>query len=584
MTHVSLVLSCLLVSLASITASASTPEQLDAITPVRSCESLTAIDLTGIAGTGSKLTQAISTNQEGKKQCVVEGHLSPSITFNLILPEQGWTQRYLQVGCGGLCGRIGLQVGAADGCAPLNAGEFAMAGTDMGHQDQDGSFGHDQQKRADFAHRAVHLTALASVAVIKAFYGRAPAYRYFTGCSDGGREALVEAQRYPEDFDGIIAGAAALNFQVQNGFYHAWQARANTGEDGKAILVASRLPLLHQAVLKQCDGLDGLEDGLLSDPRACHFDPQELQCKDGQQAETCLSADEVKAAKQLYDGPRDPNTNERLTAGGPQPGSELGWAGVFVPHDRDQPIFSKMIALQALRNLIFDPAPGPDFSLDDLRFEAKTFDLLRARHPLFDATNPDVSAFAATGGKLIIWHGWSDPHISPINSIAYYEAMKAQLGETRTNDFSRLYLLPGVYHCSGGEGPAELDLLTPMMAWVEQGAVPDAIVTRQAPPRDRPNGFGAPLGTPDAAGKPHFGASGERPPMMPMGGPQDTPGSNLNIGRTRPVYPYPLVAAYNGQGDPQKAENYRSSAPLVVTQPVQWRGTDFFEPYVSPRH
>ena len=209
--------------------------------------------------------------------CVVQGTLAPAVRFTVTLPEKVWSLRYVQLGCGGLCGRIDLQVPAAEGCAPLQSGQLAMGATDMGHSGEGGRFGLDAGARADFAHRAQHLTALAAKRLVQAYYGRAPGYSYFNGCSDGGREALVMAQRYPQDFDGIVAGAPALNFQVQNSLYHGWQVRANRGLKGEPILLADRLPLLHQAVLQACDVLDGVSDGLLSDPRACRFDPASIQ-------------------------------------------------------------------------------------------------------------------------------------------------------------------------------------------------------------------------------------------------------------------------------------------------------------------
>lgn len=247
----------------------------------------------------------------------------------------------------------------------LAAGGFAVASTDMGHQGAGGEFGRDSQKRADFAHRAVHLTAVAAKALIRSFYGREPAYAYFTGCSGGGREALVEAQRCPGDFDGILAGAA-MNFQVQNGLYHAWQARSNTGPDGKAILLAGRLPVLHDAVLTACDALDGRADGLVSAPGACRFDPASVQCRAIQDGTTCPTPEEVAVVRRLYDGPRDPAIGERLTVGGPQPGSELAWADVFVPRSAEAPIMSERFALDALRTLIFETDPPAGFTLADL--------------------------------------------------------------------------------------------------------------------------------------------------------------------------------------------------------------------------
>jgi feruloyl esterase len=488
--------------------------------------------------------------------------LAPSIGFKVLLPTQTWTQRYLQVGCGGLCGRISIDIGAAQGCVPVAAGGFVIAATDMGHQGMSGEFGRDPGKREDFAHRAVHLTALASKKLIRTFYGRSEAYSYFDGCSDGGREALVEAQRYPRDFNGIIAGAPAMNFQVQNGIYHAWQASANKGEDGKAILIASRLPLLHKAVLKQCDGLDGQVDGLISDPRACHFDPEALLCRSAQSQGNadCLTAAEVAAARRIYDVPRDPATGEKLTIGGPQPGSELAWDGVFVPKTADEPIFSEKTALDALRNLVFESNPPPGFSLHDMRFEKATLDRLRPLHPLYDATNPDLSAFAAAGGKLILWHGWADPHISPQNTIAYHQAVAKEMGKERAEKFERLYLFPGMYHCGGGEGATVMDLLTPMIEWVERSVAPQAVVARQANRTQGNSSFGQPTAAPSAAARQAAITSPKKE-------------------RSRPVFPYPFVASYNGSGDPDLASSYVRGAPLSPDDTPKWAGSDFYRPY-----
>lgn len=547
-------------------AHSSAPDARTATAPVAtipaasSCASLTAVDLTDIGGPGSRVTSATQSTSNGIVSCTVEATLAPSIGLRVQLPLATWTGRYLQVGCGGLCGRIPMEAGAADGCVPLAAGGFVIAGTDMGHQGNSGEFGRDPQKRTDFAHRAVHLTALASKKLIKIFYGRAERYAYFTGCSDGGREALVEAQRYPDDFDGIIAGAAAMNFQVQNGLYHAWQAVSNTGPDGKAILLAGRLQVLHAAVLKQCDALDGQVDGLLGDPRQCRVDVAKLVCPSGAQGADCLSKAEAEAARRLYEGPRDRASGRRLTVGGPLPGSELGWAGVFVPKSATEPIFSGRIALDALRNLSFENNPSPGFSLADVRFDADFFERLRPLHALYGATNPDLSRFAASGGKLILWHGWSDPHISPLNTIAYHEAVLQTMAEQQAADFERLYLLPGVYHCSGGEGPAAIDLLTPLMDWVENGVAPQAVVTHTS---QRSSNFGQPGGAP----------AGQRPP----GGPDEL--SPTAVPRSRPVFPYPQVATYDGKGDPNAAESYRAGPALFTGKTPDWLGADFYRPY-----
>lgn len=555
-------------------ASLALSQSLPIVQPVQACSSLKSLDMSDIGGKGSFITSATETSDKGVAVCAVEGTLAPSIGFKVVLPLHSWTQRYLQVGCGGLCGRISLEVGAAEGCTPLDTGGFVTASTDMGHQGEE-SFGEDPQKRQDFAFRGVHLTALAAKKLIHVFYGRSEAYSYFNGCSDGGREALMEAQRYPNDFNGIIAGAAAMNFQTQNAMYHAWQARTNTSPDGKAVLIASRLPLIHRAVLNQCDALDGQVDGLISDPRACHFDPGTLQCKSEQNADNsnCLSPAEVDVVRRLYEGPKDPATGQRLIAGGPQPGSELAWADVFVPQSHDDPIFSKMIAMGALQWLSFEQSPGKDFKLSGMQFDLKTFDRLRPLHAFYDATNPDLSAFAKAGGKLIIWHGWADPHISPINSIAYHEAVQRVMGKEQASTFKRLYLLPGVYHCGQGEGPAKLDLLTPMLSWVEGGQAPEAILTNQTDGQTVMGHFGAPTDRP-MKGAPDFKKMKDAPNLMKKPVAKDE-----KVIRSRLVYPYPYVAAYDGKGDPANAESYKPGKPLFNEETRPWAGSDFYSPY-----
>jgi feruloyl esterase len=531
-------------------------QALPVVTPVQSCAALASVDLEAIGGPGSRVSSATETTQNGIAVCLVEGTLAPSIGFQVLLPTATWTQRYLQVGCGGLCGRITLGVGAADGCASLTDGGFVLAATDMGHQGPAPDFGQDPRLREDFAHRAQHLTAEAAKALIAAFYGQPQQYAYFSGCSDGGREALVEAQRYPDDFDGVIAGAPAMNFSVQNSLYHGWMARSNTGADGKPILTADRLPLLHEAVVAAWDALDGQEDGLLADPRLCTFDPATIACPEAAtDTSACLTPAEVAAVRRFYEGPRDPVTGARLTAGQVMPGSELAWAGVFVPTADDPVIFSEVIALGALQNLVFEENPPAGYTLADLEFTAATFERLRPLHPLYGATDPDLSAFADRGGKLILWHGWSDQHISPMNTIAYHEAVLAEMGEQRAAEFERLYLVPGMYHCSRGEGPSLVDLLTPMMAWVEQGTAPDAIVARQDPAEA--SGFGQPTAEAAAA----VAAQAPAPE------------------RSRPVFPFPAVARYDGAGDPNLASSYLRGEPLTSEPAPDWLGANLFRPY-----
>ena len=248
----------------------------------------------------------------------------------------------------------------------LNDGGFVMAATDMGHSGFGADWGLDAGLRADFAHRAQHITALAAKALIGQFYGQAPAFSCFNGCSDGGREAVMEALRDPQDFNGIIAGAAAMLFQVQNTLHHGWLARSNTGADGKSILLSAKLPALHAAVLAACDAQDGLADGLISQPAPCSFDPATIACAEGKDDASCLTPAEEDVVRKIYDGPRDPS-GAALTPGQQLPGLELNWQGVFVPDTADMPPFSAMIAEPVLQNLAFDPA-RPTMKPADLEF------------------------------------------------------------------------------------------------------------------------------------------------------------------------------------------------------------------------
>ena len=561
-------------------------QALSVVAPKHGCADLASLDMTAIGGAGSKVISA--TEGKGAQPgtvCIVEGKLAPAISFRVELPTATWKQRYLQTGCGGLCGNSRINVGAADSCPTVDETGFVVATTDMGHSDMGSEWTRDPQKAADFADRGVHLTAVAAKALIRVYYGQAEKFSYFTGCSDGGREALVEAQRFPDDFNGIVAGAPAMNFQVQNSLFHAWQARSNTGSDGQAILTANRLPILHKAVVNACDVQDGQKDGLISSPSLCRFDPATIVCKAGQDTKTCLTTEEAMVARGFYDGPRDLKTRERLTQGGPQYGSELAWGGVYVPMAKGQPIFSGKIFSDSTGLIFSDGKPA---TAEDIVFDKVTFERLRERHPLYDATNPDLSDFARRGGKLILFHGWADPHISPINTIAYHDALRRQMGAV-AEAFERLYLMPGMYHCSGGEGPSQFDLLSAVMAWVEGGQAPDAIVTstqRQTEnslfglPRGRDPGQRPPgaMGPPQGANSPPPGMMGPPPGGRPIGPPIGMMPQAPAVQRARPVYPYPYIAAYKGNGDANAASSYVRGRAVSVEVPT-WAGSDFYRPY-----
>lgn len=543
---------------------------LPSLAPKISCDAMTKADIS--AAVGAPVSNLAASEVAGNKPyCKVTGTIAPKVNFEVRLPIKGWTQRYLQTGCGGLCGNLRINAEKAGGCAPVTNGEIALASTDMGHSGGkmgDESWATDQQARADFAHRGVHVTALAAKALIKAYYGKAPRYSYFSGCSDGGREALIEAQRYPGDFDGIAAGAPALNFTVQNSFYHGWNALSNTGEGGRAILNAPDLVPLHSAVLAACDTLDGLKDGQIDDPRVCKFDPATIQCAGEFEPGKCLTAEQVAVVRKLYDGARD-GSGKRLVIGGPQPGSELSWAGVYVPRQLGGPIFSEMIALGTMRWLLFDQ-PRPELQLKDWRFDAETLASLESARALYNADNPNLSAFAARGGKLMLWHGWSDPHISPLNTLDYYARVGAAMTPAKRASFSRLFMLPAMYHCSGGEGPSDFALLNSLMSWVEGGKAPEMLVaSRKAQTMEGLPGPGPRLGGPIAGGNP-VGMPPPRPDGPPTG--MLTQPSTPTSPRTRPVYAYPIVARYKGSGSIDEAANFKTFTPSARDDRVIWLG------------
>ena len=521
------------------------------------CDSLKGTDLSAIVGAKAEVQSATVARQDGVAYCEIRTLIAPNIRSEFRLPLRGWAQRYLQTGCGGLCGVLDIHLDHAKGCVPVDTHGLALGSTDMGHASRnvgEGEFGNDPQARIDFAYRGVHLTAVLGKQLVQRFYGTPAKYSYFSGCSDGGREALMEAQRYPDDFNGIAAGAPAMNFQIQNSFYHGWQATSNTDENGKTVLTSDKLAILHQAVLEACDALDGQKDGIINDPRQCKFDPAVVQCPEGS-AETsqCLTVAQVATVRKLYAGPQDAQ-GRHLTIGGPQYGSELAWEGVFVTKSADQAVPSTFMALGSIKNLIFEQNPAADYTLKDFHFDATQFDLVRAMHVLYDATNPDLSGFASAGGKLILWHGWSDPHISPINTIAYYTAVNQLLGTERTNAFAKLFLFPGMYHCGMGDGPSEFDLLTPLMRWTESNQAPTSLVahTVSAPP---------------------FKMNGHPPPDMP---PMPDFIKNKVADKTRVIFAYPDHAVYKGSGNPADPANYTKQAS---SEPVSydWYGAEFMK-------
>jgi hypothetical protein len=539
-------------------------KKLPVIKSSTKCETLLSKDITSSIGYKTHITTAKEIPDEMTKQvyCDVTGFVEPSINFEIKLPVNNWTQRFVQIGCGGMCGMISLRpLENVETCLPANNGEIVLAATDMGHSGGMGSseWARNLPLRIDFAHLGQHVTSLVTKAVINNYYGHEPKFSYFVGCSDGGREALMEVQRYPKDFDGVIAGAAAMNFTTQNSFYHGWNALINLDEKGNNILTAEKLPLLHNAVLNSCDDLDGVKDGVINLPWECHFDANKILCNPDQDENQCLTKEQVRVVNEIYKGAHDSN-GSKLVISGPLYGSELIWADVVIPN-KGQQSRGYSIALSTVRDVLYKGPLAENFKLINLKFDQETFYSITQLHELYDATDPNIKDFANRGGKLLLWHGLSDTDISPYNTIAYYHALENTLGRDKIKNVSRLYLLPGVGHCGRGDGPSNVEFLTAMMNWVENGVAPEKLTATLK------EGGHFPM--------PPMGeiVNGQLPPMMKI-----TPKGPSKILRSRPLYPYPFVTEYKGKGSTDKEVNFRKGKAQPLTQTsLNWLGSGFFQ-------
>ncbi|MBC6461340.1 tannase/feruloyl esterase family alpha/beta hydrolase [Actinomadura sp. HBU206391] len=510
---------------------ASAATQPTPLPPQVACDTLARTDVSQSVGAVTGITSAtVTTTSAGYQVCDVKGVIAPQIQFQVQLPTTTYRQRYLQTGCGGLCGSLNIRVQAAAGCVPVTDGTFAMASNNQGHVSggsADGNFGYDPQLRVDFAYRADHVTALAAKALIKKFYGASPKFSYFDGCSQGGHEGLTEAQRYPDDFDGILAGAPASITTELNTFNQPWLARVAFDSSGKLILPASKLPALHKAVMNRCDGLDGLVDGQLDDPRACNFDPATIACPASADTPECLTKAQITVVRKIYSGAVT-DRDERLYPGGQAYGSELAWAGWLIPNNpaaAQDTTTAWGIGNGWVKNLAFEKNPPLSYNLKDIRFDRKTFAESQRLAKLYDAKDPDLNDFRRGGGKLIMWHGWADQAIPPTGTIWYYKALQNKMGGlANTQKFARLFMFPGVYHCGGGYGPNTFDLLTSLIDWVEKGSAPTSVT--------------ASVGS-----------------------------------RTRPVFAYPQVARYKGSGSIDDAANFVGAPPQRPTHDdLHWLG------------
>jgi feruloyl esterase len=435
--------------------------------------------------------------------CKVAVTLKPTadseIGMELWMPAENWNGKFLAVGNGAWAGSV--QTGPiADG---LRRG-YAAASNDTGHRGGSASFavGHPE-KLIDFAYRSMHEMAVQSKALIQAYYKRGPQLSYYQGCSTGGRQGMMEAQRYPEDFDAIIAGAPVYNMVHLN----VSQVSVQVGmlREPAKLVPSAKVTLFANAVMAACDANDGVKDSIVSEPRMCKFDPSVLLCKDADGPD-CLTRAQVENAKSAY----LPVTTSKgeFVYPGRSPGFESGWR-IPTPGQQLNPLFGDMPRYIGRQ----------DANWDALTFNLETDLTLAMKNGGFlEATDPDLSKFKARGGKLLLYHGWADPGPAPENTINYYDAVNKKLG-AKQDDWMRLFLLPGVGHCGGGVGPDQADFLGVMERWREQGVAPNQILATRG------------------AGR------GGQAPM------------------SRPLCPFPQVARYTGSGSTDDAANFRCVQP-----------------------
>jgi hypothetical protein len=456
------------------------------------------------------------------EHCRVSGLIAPEVRFELNLPAN-WNRRFYMHGNGGFAGE-----NPEFGPRPMvraNALKqgFATVQTNTGHDAQAeplATFAADYAKRVDYAFRAVHMTVTEAKKIVAAYYGRAPAYSYWDGCSTGGRQGLISAQRFADDFDGILAGAPVLNF-VDTVTQSLWNGLVLS----EAPVALPKLKLVADATYARCDAKDGLKDGIIDDPRRCDFDPTRdvKQCAAGQDGDDCLTSAQAAAVKKIHEGLKvngKPHlfgypvgaeaTGLSFTAGGK---ITSGWDRWLTPPD-GQKSFQHAYGDSFVR---YWASPKADPSIDPAKFDFdKDLAKFADARTLLNATDPDLSAFRTRGGKLLMYFGWADTALPPMMGVDYYEKAVTKNGP-QTTDFFRLFMVPGMFHCRGGVGPDRLDGLTALINWVENGTAPATITASQM-----------------ADGK---------------------------VVRTRPLCPYPQVARYSGTGSPDDAANFACKAP-----------------------
>jgi hypothetical protein len=486
--------------------------------PSKACETLGAYKGDGIVSIAARVVPA---TPDTPQHCRVVGIITPEVAFEINLPDR-WNQRFYMTGNGGLAGDALDTPTNADRASALTNG-FVHARTNTGHdarKEPSGSFVmSNPQKAIDYAYRAVHVTADTAKKVATDYYAKPITFSYWNSCSNGGRQGLLEAQRFPDDFDGVVANAPWVD---QTGFMVGaiWNHKAVT----ESPVAVSKLPLLAEKVMAKCDEVDGLKDGLIDDPRKCSFDPVRdvPACRAGADAADCLTAAEAATIKKIYGGPV---SNGKPFFPGFMPGSEQPvvaangtasspWAGTIIPAQPNAKPADFNLAEGIVKYLVFDP-PRPDY--DPMTFNYDKDTALVARwSKLADAKEADLSKFRKSGGKLLMTYGWADQILQPLMGVKYYESVQKKHGK-ETADFVRLFMVPGMTHCAGGIGPDRHDAVTAVIDWVEKGKAPDQLIASKV--------------------------------------------TNGQTVRTRPLCPYPQVARYKGQGGIDDAASFACAAP-----------------------
>lgn len=488
--------------------------------PRKACDALGKFKAKDIARISAVVVAATTA---APAHCRVTGLLSPEIAFEVSLPAK-WNGRFYMIGNGGHAGEALDDAGrVAQRNGALQLG-FAFAQTNTGHESRTepgASFVmSNPQKAIDYAYRAVHLTATTSKAITKDYYGKSISYSYWNSCSNGGRQGLIEAQRYPEDFDGIVANAPWVD---QTGFTIGamWNQRALS----EVSITPAKLALLADRVMNKCDAIDGLKDGLIDDPRKCSVDPARdvPACPAGSDADNCLTPAQASAIAKVYSGPiRNGKPyfpgfmpgSEAVTTGLFGGGSGSGWLNVIVSTKPGANPADFNLAENTMRYLVHKP-PKPDYDYRTFDFD-RDAGMLDNWSKLADAKDPDLSRFRRRGGKLLMTYGWADTILQPMMGVNYYEQAMAKNGP-RTPEFFRLFMVPGMAHCGGGIGPDRHDAMTAIINWVEKGQAPNSMIASRV--------------------------------------------VNNKVVRTRPLCPYPQVARYSGQGSIDEAANFRCVAP-----------------------